>query len=173
MGDAQQQIRDIRERIITQIPSIIHGFLRQLDSNGAVRILGYTPNSILDPKDYFNSIYPFASKVQQCVGQYCEDYKSRCVAIRIQPGKRSFFVVDLNNTDYNYETAHECKAPIPVYVLRLSTNEPTIRRKECLDKSIAEILADMHRGHGRKPLPLFEDHNDPNLSYPNPRGLQS
>ncbi|GIK06760.1 hypothetical protein Aspvir_002411 [Aspergillus viridinutans] len=169
----KQQVREIRGHILTQIPSIMHEFLRQLDSNGAVRIVGDAPNSILNPKDYFESIHPFASKVQHCVRRYCADYTTRFVAVNIYPEKHSYFVVDLNNTDYNYETAHKCKTPIPVYVLRLSKRAPTICRKERLDKGIAEMLADMHEGHGKDSLPLFEDHNDPNLSYPNPRSLQS
>lgn len=156
MGDSKQQIR---EHIMTQIPHIILEYLQELHSEDAVRILGDVPNSVLDPKDYLESIHPFASKVQHCLREY--------------PGKHSYFVVDLNNIGYNYNTAHECKTPVPVYILRLSKRAPAIRRYEALDMQLAKSLAKMHDGHGQDHLPLFEDHNGPNLQYRNPRSLRS
>ena len=170
MGDSKQQIR---EHIMTQIPHIMLQFLQELHSEDAVRILGDVPNSVLDPKDYLESIHPFASKVQHCLREYRPDYETRFVAVNVYPGKHSYFVVDLNNVGYNYNTAHECKTPVPVYILRLSKRAPAISRAEALDMQLAELLAKMHDGHGQDPLPLFEDHNDPNLQYCNPRSLRS
>lgn len=63
--------------------------------------------------------------------------------------------------------------PVPVYILRFSKRAPSIRRAGALDVQLAGLLASMHNGHGRYPLPLFEDHNDPDLQYCNPRSLQS
>ena len=168
MGDSKQLNR---EHIMTQIPHIILEFLQGLHSEGAVRILGDVPTGVLDSKDYLESIRPFASKVQHCLREYRADYLTRFVAVNIYPGKHSYFVVDLNNLGYNYDTAHQCKTPVPVYVLRLSKRAPSIRRNEALDTQLAETLAKMHNGHGQDPIPLFEDHNDPNLQYRNPRSL--
>ena len=58
--------------------------------------------------------------------------------------------------------------PVPVYILRFSKRAPSTRRAGALDVQLAGLLASMHNGHGRYPLPLFEDHNDCN-----PRSLQS
>ncbi|RDW58551.1 uncharacterized protein DSM5745_11242 [Aspergillus mulundensis] len=164
--------QEYRERILAQITEVISEALHELDSHRAVRILGDTPNSILDAEDYLASIHPFVSTVQQCLQQNNADNKSRFLAASIYPGKHSYFIVDLNNANYNYETAHECKTPIPVYVLRLSKRAPTIRRAPTLDVHLAVVLAKMHNSHGRDPLPLFEDHNDPNLAFSNPRSLR-
>ena len=170
MGDSEQQIS---EHILAQIPHIMHEFLQELHSEDAVRILGDVPNSILNPEAYLESIHPFASKLQHCIQEYHTDYKTCFLAANIYPGKHSYFVVDLNNTGHNYDTAHECKTPVPVYVLRFSKRKPRISRAGALDVQLAELLAKMHDGHGWDPLPLFEDHNDPSLQYGNPRSLGS
>ncbi|PWY96314.1 hypothetical protein BO94DRAFT_541149 [Aspergillus sclerotioniger CBS 115572] len=168
MGDSKHLIR---EHIIDQIPRIIFELLQKVDST-AIRILGDTPTSVLDPGDYLKSIRPFVSKIQDCVHESYPEYKTCFLSVNIYRGKHSYFVVDVNNIDYDYETAHTCKTPIPVYVLRLSKRKPTLHRTTALDEQLAETLADMHNGHGRDPLPLFDDYNDPNIQYRNPRSLQ-
>ena len=162
MGDSKQHSRE----------HIMHEFLQEPPPEDTVRILGDVPNSILDPKDYLSSIHLFASKVKQCLHEYHTDNKTSFLAANIYPGKHSFFVIDLNNTSYNYDTAHECMTPVPVYDLRFSKRAPSIRRAGALDGQIAGLLAKMHNGHGWVPLPLLEDHNDPDLQYCNPRSLQ-
>ena len=82
-------------------------------------------------------------------------------------------MVDLNNTSYNYDTAHECMTPVSVYILHLSKKVPSIRRDGALDGQLSQLLASMHNGYGWDPLPLFEDRNSPNLQYSNPRSLRS
>ncbi|PLB43289.1 hypothetical protein P170DRAFT_514546 [Aspergillus steynii IBT 23096] len=169
MKGSRQQVR---EHIMAQTPRVIFESLHDLPSDGAARILVDTPNSVLNPQDYLESIHPFALTVQHSLHGYRSHHETRFVAVNIYPGKHSYFVVDLNNVNYNYDTAHECKTPIPVYVLRLS-KAPRIRRAAALDIQLAEMLAKMHNGHGQDPLPLFEDHNDPNLQYRKPRSLRS
>ncbi|RAL06175.1 uncharacterized protein BO80DRAFT_2922 [Aspergillus ibericus CBS 121593] len=169
MDDSTQRIR---EHIIRQIRVVLFKFLPDVGS-GPIRILGDTPNSILDPKDYLGSIRPFVSEVQNCLHEHHPNNEARFVAVNIYRGKHSYFVVDLNNTDYNYETAHECKTLIPVYVLRLSKRQPTILRKRELDETIAKTLRTMHDGHGQDPLPLFDNYYDENLQYRNPRSLHT
>lgn len=168
MDDSTQRIR---EHIIRQIRVVLSEVPPNVGSN-TIRILGDTPNSILDPEDYLESIRPFISETEQCLQEYHPDNKTRFVAVKICRGNHSYFILDLNNTDYNYETAHECKTLIPVYVLRLSKRQPTLFRKRELDKTIAKVLRNMHNLHGQDPLPLFDNHYDENLQYCNPRSPQ-
>ncbi|PYI13209.1 hypothetical protein BO99DRAFT_477879 [Aspergillus violaceofuscus CBS 115571] len=74
--------------------------------------------------------------------------------------RHSYFVVDVNNVDYDYETAHEVTTSIPVYVIGLS-RRVKITRNPTEDKNLAWILATMHRGHGNDPLPLVDDYTRP------------
>lgn len=60
----------------------------------------------------------------------------------------------------------------PVYVLGLTKRQLTVVRKRSLDEPIAKVLRNMHNLHGQDPLPLFDNHYDENLQYPNPRNLQ-
>ncbi|KAJ5945150.1 hypothetical protein N7516_005318 [Penicillium verrucosum] len=168
MDDSTQQIRS---HVMGQIRGILFELPPEVVA-GTMRILGDTPNSILDPNNYLKSIRPFAWKVQDGLHQYDKNNTTRFLAVTIYPGKHSYFVVDLNNTDYDYQNAHECKTPVPVYVLRLSKRKPTISRKPELDGQIAETLRAMHFYHGQDPLPLFDNYCDQNSYYGNPRSLQ-
>ncbi|KGO67137.1 hypothetical protein PITC_020430 [Penicillium italicum] len=169
MNDYKQQSR---EHIMSQIPNTIQNFLQTFDST-AIRILGDTPNSILDSEDYLGSIRVFVSTVESALRRFRPDIQTKFLAVNIYPGRHSYFVLDLNNVGYNYETAHDDMRPISVYVLRLSTKKPTIiSRQEVLDRTIATTLAKMHNGHGYEPLPLVDDYNHI-VQYCNPRSLQS
>ncbi|KAJ5081173.1 hypothetical protein N7456_013411 [Penicillium angulare] len=161
----------IRDRILSQIPGILTELLSDVGTN-TMRILGDTPNSILDPGNYLESIREFAVKVQDSLHKHDANNKTCFVAVTIYHGKHSYFVVDFNNTYYDYQTAHECMALIPVYVLRLSKRTPRIFRNRLLDETIARTLRVMHNGHGQDPLPLFDNYRDPNACYSNPRNRQ-
>ncbi|RAK85988.1 hypothetical protein BO79DRAFT_289501 [Aspergillus costaricaensis CBS 115574] len=165
MDDSTKQLR---ERILRQIRVVLSQLPPDVGS-GTIRILGDTPNSILDPEDFLGSIRPFVTETEESLRKFHPGNETRFVAAKICRGKHSYFILDLNNSNYNYETAHECKTLIPVYVLRLSKRQPTIFRKRELDESIAKILRNMHNLHGQAPLPLFDNHYDPYLQYPNPR----
>ncbi|PYH74408.1 uncharacterized protein BO88DRAFT_459838 [Aspergillus vadensis CBS 113365] len=166
---------DIRDRILHQIHGLLFEVLRESEDTGPMRILGDTPNSILDPKDYLASIRPFVTEIQNCIHEFDANSKTCFIAVNIYPGKHSYFVVDLNNTEYDYQTAHECKTfPVPVHILRLSKrNPPRIYRKRELDGQLAETLRIMHNGHGQDPLPLVDNYCDPNRQYSNPRSLKT
>ncbi|KAJ5789140.1 uncharacterized protein N7518_006151 [Penicillium psychrosexuale] len=58
----EEQIRQIRERIKSQIPGTINGFLETVGST-TIRILGDTPNSVLDIGGY--SWVPYADSRQR------------------------------------------------------------------------------------------------------------
>ncbi|CAG8107628.1 unnamed protein product [Penicillium salamii] len=159
----------LRDLIINQIPDTIHNLLQEVDSS-PIRILGDTPNSLLDSRDYLESIQPFIPKIQNSIYDYRPDIETRFLAVNVYPGKHTFFVLDVNNVDYNYETAHINTTPIPIYVLRLSRRKISITRQQRLDATIAERLRAMHNGHGDDPLPLLDDFNQ-TVEYHSPRSL--
>ncbi|RAK74893.1 uncharacterized protein BO72DRAFT_450350 [Aspergillus fijiensis CBS 313.89] len=168
MDDSTQSM--IREHIIRQIREVLSQFLPSVGSD-TMRILGVTPNSILEPRNYLESIRPIVSEIEEYLQNNRPDIKTRFVAAKIFRGK-TYFLLDLNIADYNYETAHDCKMLIPVYVLRLSKRQPTILRKPELDGTVAKVLRNMHNLQDQDPLPLFDNHYDENLQYPNPRRPQ-
>lgn len=169
MDDSIQQIRN---RILGQIREVLFE-LPEDDVTGTMRILGDTPTRILDPNDFLESIRPFTLEVQNSLCACHGNKITRLLAVSIHPDKHSYFVVDLNNADYEYQTAHLCKSPVPVYVLCLSSKRrPTISRRRVLDSVIAETLAKLHDDHGQDPLPLFDNHCDNNRYDGNPRSLQ-
>ncbi|KAJ5709523.1 hypothetical protein N7493_009814 [Penicillium malachiteum] len=165
-----EKYQKIRNHILCQIPVVLSELLRNVGSC-TMRILGDTPNSVLDHEDRLGSLQSFISAVEDCVRQHHPDDKTLFVAVKFFPGKHSYFVVDVNKTRYNYETADECWDLVPVYCLRLS-RRPTIFRKPSLDEPVSRILREMHSGHGQDLLPLCDNHFDPHFCYANPRSLQ-
>ncbi|CAG8928314.1 unnamed protein product [Penicillium salamii] len=163
-----------RALIIGQIHEVVTNFLNKHDSATSIpplRILGDTPNSILDHSEYLKSINAIVQEVQNTVAT-CRPEAATCwVAVSKFPGRHSFFVLDINNVEYDYESAHMCIAKIPVYVLRLS-RAPKVFRHEPQDQKLADTLAEMHNLHGRDPLPLFDDHTTRRV-YVSPRDLES
>ncbi|PWY96420.1 hypothetical protein BO94DRAFT_9425 [Aspergillus sclerotioniger CBS 115572] len=155
------------EQALNQIPNIMNNFLHATDST-PLRIVGDTPTNALDSEDYLSSITAIVRNVTKSVHHSHPDTQTRFLAAAIYE-RHSYFVLDLNNTHYDYKTAHTDLTPIPVYVLRLS-RRPRIFRFQPEDTRLAERLADMHRGRGYEPLPLFEDHHGI-VQYRSPRGL--
>ena len=166
----EQHRQETRALIMGQIRNTVKDFVETIGST-PIRLLGDTPTKILDSDNYSESIGEVARKVQDSISECRPDMHTRFLAANIFPGRHSYFVVDINNTDYDYETAHEVASPIPVYVFRLS-RRPRIFRFEEQDTRLAERLAGMHEGHGYDPLPLIEDFNKI-VVYQNPRKLQS
>ena len=87
----------------------------------------------------------------------------------------AFFFVDLNNEQYDYDTAHLSAVSVPVYLLQRSTRPHgrwKIFRYAPQDQSLAKMLANFHYTHGQDPLPFFEDHSDQTkrVLCMNPRG---
>lgn len=164
--------KNVRDNIMSQIPKTINSFLETAGS-GAIRILGDTPNSVLTTDDKVGCISQFAVELESSVHTSRPSAQTRFLAVNIYPPaktKHSYFVVDLNNIDYVYATAHNDMRPIPVYVLRLSKRKISIFRQEGLDATIAETLATMHNGHGNDPLPLVDDYTG-TVQYKYPRSL--
>ncbi|KAJ5178961.1 hypothetical protein N7492_002171 [Penicillium capsulatum] len=163
-----------RDLIIGQIRGLVDNFLKGYDSSTSIppiRIVGDTPNSILDGPVFLESIKPIIEEVENAVAACRPDAKTRWIAANKFEGRHSFFVLDVNNVEYEYEFAHTCRTRVPVYVLRLS-KAPKIFRQERQDQNLADKLAQMHDLHGKKPLPLFDDHTKP-LIYDSPRHLRT
>ncbi|CAG8932016.1 unnamed protein product [Penicillium salamii] len=167
----EEQIQQTREHIKSQIPDTINDFLQTVGTT-AIRILGDTPNSALDVGDKLGSIRQFALKLEESVRATQPNAETCFLAVNIYPQKHSYFVFDVNNVDYVYETAHTDMTTIPVYVLRLSKRRISIFRQQRLDTTLAVTLAEMHNGHGQDPLPLVDDYNHI-VQYKNPRSLSS
>jgi hypothetical protein len=101
----EESIHLMREHILDQIPETINNPLCTINST-PIRILGDTPNSILDHRHYLESIRPFVAKVEESPRNHQPDAQTRFLALDIHPGNHSYFVLDINNVDYVYETAH-------------------------------------------------------------------
>lgn len=165
--EIEEANKHARDNVMSHIPQTINTFLETAGSE-AIRILGDTPTSILTTDDKLGCISQFASKVESSIhtSRPSPQTQTRFLAVNIYPPtrtKHSYFVLDLKNADYVYETAHIDKRPIPVYGLRLSKRKISIFRKEELDVTIAETLATMHNGHGDDPLPLVDDYTGPGI----------
>ncbi|KAL4899454.1 hypothetical protein BDW74DRAFT_110111 [Aspergillus multicolor] len=165
---------ETKGKLLHQIQNTIDEFLRKKDIPRQFRLVGDTPTAILDSTDYLSSGLPFVAAVQEsmkaCSPDSDTEIETRFIALRIT-SRHSFFVIDVNNTEYDYKTAHEVTTPIPVYVLRLS-KRVKIFRNPPNDEQLASILATMHWGHGNDPLPLVDDYTKP-VVYHSPRGLCS
>ncbi|KAI9369559.1 hypothetical protein BJX61DRAFT_536317 [Aspergillus egyptiacus] len=160
---------DTRALIMGQIQGTIDQFFQQAIPP-RMRLVGDTPTALLDSDDYLKSVLPFVTKAQDSIKICYPDAETRFLALRIQK-RHSYFVVDINNSDYDYETAHEDATLIPVYLLRLSRHV-RISRQPMQDRDLARILATMYWGHGNDPLPLVDDYTK-SVVYHSPRGLRS
>jgi hypothetical protein len=159
-----------RALIIGQINSVMRNFTNGYDSSTLIqpiRILGDTPNSNLDHSKYLESIKTIVEEVKNTVTTCRPDTEIRWIAVNKFEGRHSFFVLELNNVGYDYESAHTCLTKVPVYILRLS-RAPRIFRYEPQDQKLAEKLAQMHYLHGKDPLSLFDDLTKPRV-YGSPR----
>ncbi|KAL3474061.1 hypothetical protein BJX99DRAFT_248516 [Aspergillus californicus] len=171
MGHSEPSNQQLFENTIRAIRPLMSTLLQNLGP-APIRIFGDTPTSILDPANYLQSISQFALQVQDCVREHNPKYTTRFVAASACDTRNSYFVVDINNFAYDYQTAHLCETPIPVYVLCLSNMRPTLYRKLSVDISVAWILKVLHNGHGQDPLPLFDNHHDLTLRWDSPRSPQ-
>ncbi|KAJ9483858.1 hypothetical protein VN97_g9541 [Penicillium thymicola] len=160
--------------IIGQIRRVIRDFLNSYGSSTPIppiRIVGETPNSIIDHSEFLGSIETIIEEVKSAIATCRPDAETRWIAVNKFEGRRSFFVLDLNNVGYDYNSAHKCLTKVPVYILRLS-KAPKIFRHERQDQKLAQTLAEMHDMHGKKPLPLFDDYTKPRV-YDSPRRLRA
>lgn len=163
---------EFRAPIIEQIPQVMKNFLNGYDPSKQIpptRILGDTPNRIIDQSDFMESVNTIIEETKNAVLTCRPDSKVRWLTMTKFEGRHSFFVLDLNNAEYDYNSSHTCLTEIPVYILRLS-KAPKIFRHQAQDRKLAEKLAELHNLHGREPLPFFDDYTK-RLEYASPRNL--
>lgn len=92
-------------------------------------------------------------------------------------GHRIFTAVDINNHEYDFNTAHKCKAVLPVFVLARNkrrgggTASWNFMRWAREDMNVAEELAYLHSANGFDVgTPFMGNHNE-RVVYSNPRWL--
>lgn len=98
MEDEKKQIRD---KIMSQILNTINAFLRTA-GEGAIRILGDTPTSVLTAGDNLGCIRQFVSKLEYAIHVSRPSAQTRFLAVNIYPQsqtKHSYFVLDLSLRD--------------------------------------------------------------------------
>ncbi|KAE8154052.1 hypothetical protein BDV25DRAFT_136197 [Aspergillus avenaceus] len=84
-------------------------------------------------------------------------------------GDRAFMAIDINNHEYNFQTAHKTKIVFPVHVLWLHKRKGWILvRWPQEDKKLAERLAYLHNINGFAATPFLENHNF-RVIHANPR----
>lgn len=147
---------------------------KALSEHGSIRILGDVRAEALDPNNYLASITDLVQPFLDTWESKDEITRVTFLAVDICI-RHSFFVVDLNNEQYDYDTAHLSAVSVPVYLLQRSKRPHgrwRIFRYAPQDQQLARMLAHFHWGHGQDPLPLFQDHSDQTkrVLCMNPRG---
>lgn len=123
--------------------------------NRTIRIVADVPTDLLRSEDFVISasdlIMPFRK-------QWETKNMTRLLAVDVY-SHHAYIVIDINNLQYDYETAHNQTSPIPVYILRLSrSNKWSFFRRATDDQKIATSIAELHKCNGQNPLPFFADH---------------
>ncbi|KAJ5558770.1 hypothetical protein N7535_009351 [Penicillium sp. DV-2018c] len=135
----------------------------------AKRIVIKVKTKTLNPQSYLDSAKNIVSEI---FPDWENDPRILFLAIDVW-SERTFIVIDLNNRDYNFRTAHNNMTVFPVYVLRQHgrrQNWALIRWNQ-LDQRMSLQLADLHRVNGYDAtLPFLEDHNT-RIVHENPRDL--
>lgn len=62
-------------------------------------------------------------------------------------GDRAFLAIDINNREYNFDTAHKATTVLPVYVLRLHRKRWALVRWLRENQPVAERLAYLHNAN--------------------------
>lgn len=107
-----------------------------------IRLVGLTPTHLLSSDAYVASL---SRILEPLVSELEKDHKVQLIAVDAN-SQYTYSVLDIDNWDYDYETAHKVYTPIPVYVLRLSHGGDKWKfyRRPMNDQSTAYELADLH-----------------------------
>ncbi|KAJ5304161.1 Subtilisin-like serine protease [Penicillium atrosanguineum] len=141
-----------------------------LEDNTTKRILIKLKSKTLDSEDYRVSANEI---VKEIFPNWENDRRILYLAIDIWK-ERTFIVIDINNHDYDFETAHESKKVLPVYVLRQYRKRQgwALVRFHPVDERLMIQLAELHEHQGwNSTTPFLADHTTM-LCYRNPRGLR-
>lgn len=101
--------------------------LNALDVHSTIRILGDLPTDALNPEDYLASV---SSTIKDFVAVGQERAETRLLAVEVWP-RHTYFALDLNNDQYDYDTAHTEIIALPVLGDAVSGNS-TVPASGCL-----------------------------------------
>ncbi|KAL4964091.1 uncharacterized protein BDV14DRAFT_201113 [Aspergillus stella-maris] len=155
-------------------PNLSAASLRDLvfQTNDPKRLVLKLKTAQFDSTDYRSSSAEFISQI---FPNFSTDPRIRFLAIGIWTD-RTFLVLDINNNEYNFETAHNDRTILPVYVIRQyrRNSKWALIRWAPEDILLAANLANMHNRHGwGATLPLLEDRtNISTMAFANPRELR-
>lgn len=137
-------------------------------SNDAKRlVIRLHTDKLEDSDDYLASASAIVSEIFPC---WEKDSRVLFLAIEVRP-ERTHMVIDINNDEYNFATAHETKNIIPVYVLRRKRGRWVQFRWPPGDKLLNEEVASLHELNGfDAKTPFFANHHT-QVAYANPRSL--
>lgn len=135
---------------------INYQILQTISEVGTIRIIADLPTDLLNPDEYVHSashiIKPFVDEWER------KNYLIQPLVVDVYP-RHTYAVVDINNKEYDYETAHKQITPLPVYILSLSKQKKwKFFRRSTTDKRAAEDIAELHQCNGQNPLPFLSDH---------------
>ncbi|KAJ5940291.1 hypothetical protein N7516_000459 [Penicillium verrucosum] len=135
------------------------------------RIVIKVSTKALNPEDYRTSSYDIASQV---FPDWPSNPQILVLAIDVW-SKRTFIVIDINNSAYDFHTAHKTTTPFPVYVLREDKRKQgcwALVRWHAEDELLSKRLADLHNFSGFDVTPpLLEDHTS-RIVHESPRWLK-
>jgi hypothetical protein len=129
---------------------------RAVEREVTIRVLVDVPTEFLDPQNYLGSA---SNLIEALTAAWERSAATRQLVVEVYP-RRSYIALDINNSQYNYATAHKQFATIPVYILQQSRKSRgwKIFRAPSQDKPVAERIAELHRCNGQNSLPFLEDH---------------
>ncbi|KAJ5121519.1 uncharacterized protein N7515_009480 [Penicillium bovifimosum] len=130
--------------------------LNALKVTPSIRILGDLPTAELNSEDYVASV---SAKIEGFVAAWNETAERRLLAVEVW-SRRTHLAIDLNNDQYDYQTAHQHSVILPVYLLQFSSRSRTWKfsRRQRQDAPVAARIAILHHANGQNPLPFLEDH---------------
>lgn len=90
-------------------------------TTSSIRILGDLPSAELNPEDYLASV---SAKIEDFIATWNQTAETRLLAVEAW-SRSTHFALDLNNDQYDYQTAHRHSVILPVYLLRYSSRRRT------------------------------------------------
>ncbi|PLB35087.1 uncharacterized protein BDW47DRAFT_110924 [Aspergillus candidus] len=120
----------------------------------------------LDSSDYRVSAGNFINEI---FPNWEDDSRIRFLAIEIR-GDRTFMSIDVYNSGYDFDTAHETKTILPVYVLWHHKRKGWfVVRWPQEDGPLATKMAELHRLNGFDAITPFLANFNAQVVYGNPR----
>lgn len=149
------------QHIMDQVNKEVLNTIQNLQT---IRIIADVPLEILEPENYLSSAFTLLKPFTQAWG--AENHSLREIVVDIYP-RHAYIVIDINNHDYDFETAHLQHTPIPVYILRLlrKSKEWSFFRRPVEDRRVAKDVALLHWCNGQKRPPFFADHVKGSVYY--------